>query len=206
MSVNIPNDRIDTAMNDVKEAYTKLYDVVDKWMCSSQCPCKQIDYWLHRITGEKVLNDRGRTKKTDNFEDVLLVYFTPTGNKKIDYFPGNFQKCYEDWKKDWYSYSQNTYGSTPGRGGEFDWQAIAQADFEKLYDVETKVPQMAEFGFKLIEKLETNYSCAGIDEENKRIFFYNVTFDREVGGIPTRLCSEERVRKEIRDIFEHEEL
>ena len=68
------------------------------------------------------MNERGRTKKEVEEENyVLLIYFTPVGDTKIDYFPSNFQKCYEDWKTDWDKYSNNTNGDTPGRGGKFDW-------------------------------------------------------------------------------------
>ena len=101
------------------------YDVAETWMCSKNCPCLAADYLNHRTTPESQLNLRGRTKKLSDFTQILLYFYSRTGNETIDYFPVNFAKCYSDWKLDWQSYSNKMAGRTPGRGGSTDWQRDA---------------------------------------------------------------------------------
>ena len=168
----------------------KFYEIMDKWMCSYQCPCLQEHYFNHRATSEPELNEKGRTKQFTNEEDVLLHYFQPIGRKHVDYFPASFKDCYQDWKLDWDRYSSMKNGYTPGRGGQFDWTTAAQPDFEQLHSVLPEYPQVDPFAIKLMTNLEHAYNCAGLD--NKKLFYYSKNYEVEV-GIPKDVCSEEQI-------------
>ena len=125
LAAEVTDVEIGQRISDSLQLVQTYYDVTERWMCSKNCPCLNIDEELHRVTSEATLNLRGRTDKRSDFSRIFMYFYQRTGEKSIDYFPPSFQKCYNDWKLDWTSYSNRMPGRAPGRGSPYDWQEEA---------------------------------------------------------------------------------
>lgn len=93
----IPND----AFHQLFQTYTTDIDValvptINKWMCSSQCPCgpAQKSVWTAGLT-ETQANTYNRTFAAGNAN--LVAFSFASG----DYLVSNFFQCFIDWKTQW---------------------------------------------------------------------------------------------------------
>lgn len=163
------------ALKDLYRPYKEDIDGVivpmtSKWMCSKQCACDETQSltWSQMTEGD--LNNFQRTKDQldlDDTDGTVRLHFIARSNMNETIF-NSFADCFYEWKSDW----SGNQGEVPR-----NWEASAQADFERINNVFSSI--------ELVEYLWLKKQCNGICKYG--IFtFAGVTSD----GVPERECQE----------------